>query len=280
MALLAESVKLEGLCNETTARWFYAWYSPFYDRMQKYFSSPHMREKGLDLAQVCGGDLRVLDVGAGTGTLTLQILARGVAPEHVVMLDQSEGMLEQAKKKPQLDGVRKVLGDAQDLPFADGTFDRVTSSGAIYYWPDATRAMREQLRVLKPGGYALAIGTLQPTALGIRVLAQTFNRFPTEAQYLSWFADAGFVNVRTVHVANPWNESQFAIAVVGERPAGGAAAPTPAAEQLAAGRSRPSPGAIGLALLALRYAVAMAAFAMIGPMQVLIASRHFKRRAE
>mmetsp|Transcript_41372 Transcript_41372/g.102543 ORF Transcript_41372/g.102543 Transcript_41372/m.102543 type:complete len:256 (-) Transcript_41372:168-935(-) len=146
---------LEGLCNETTARWFYAWYSPYYDRLQKYFSSPHMREKGLDMAGVGGAEQRVLDVGAGTGTLTTQVLSRGALPGNVVMLDQSEGMLAQAKKKLQLNGVRKVLGDAQDLPFSDESFDRTISSGAIYYWPDAVRGMREQYRVLKPGGRAI-----------------------------------------------------------------------------------------------------------------------------
>lgn len=276
-----DAMKLEGLCNETTARWFYAWYSPFYDRLQKYFSSPHMRETGLDLAQVSGSDLRVLDVGAGTGSLTLQILGRGVAPANVVMLDQSAGMLEQAKNKPQLDDVRKVLGDAQDLPFADESFDRVTSSGAIYYWPDAVRAMREQYRVLKPGGRALAIGTLQPSALGIRVLAQTFNRFPTESQYLQWFTDAGFVDIQTVNVANPWNESQFAIAIVGTRPARGVAAPAPA-ERVGptSNCARASPGPLGLVVLAVRYAIAMAAFAVIGPIQILIASRYFSKRSQ
>ncbi|KAJ1637944.1 S-adenosyl-L-methionine-dependent methyltransferase [Pavlovales sp. CCMP2436] len=211
---------LEGLCNETTARWFYAWYSPYYDRLQKYFSSPHMREKGLDMAGVGGAEQRVLDVGAGTGTLTTQVLSRGALPGNVVMLDQSEGMLAQAKKKLQLNGVRKVLGDAQDLPFSDESFDRTISSGAIYYWPDAVRGMREQYRVLKPGGRALAIGTLQPSGLGIRILAQ------------------------------------------------------------AASLSRARPGPIGLVILALQYAIAMAAFAIIGPIQILVASRHFKKRSE
>jgi MPBQ/MSBQ methyltransferase len=268
---LVESAKLEGLCNETTARWFYAWYSRYYDRLQKYFSSPHMRERGLDLAGI-GGDMRVLDVGAGTGSLTLQVLSRGVPAANVVMLDQSEGMLEQAKRKPALDGVRKVLGDAQSLPFPDESFDRVTSSGAIYYWPDAVQAMREEYRVLKPGGRALAIGTLQPSAFGIRLIAQTFNRFPTQEQYVHWFSAAGFADVETVHVANPWNESQFAIAIVGTRPADGRP-PPPRAKAVA----RPSPGLIGLALLAVRYVVAMAAFAVIGPIQVLVAAKHFNK---
>jgi MPBQ/MSBQ methyltransferase len=267
-----DAPKLEGLCNETTARWFYAWYSRYYDRLQKYFSSPHMREQGLLMAGV-QGDMRVLDVGAGTGSLTLQILGRGVPAANVVMLDQSAGMLNQARQKPALDAVRKVLGDSQDLPFADESFDRVTSSGAIYYWPDAVGAMREAYRVLKPGGRALAIGTLQPSGPGIRVLAQTFNRFPTEAQYVHWFTAAGFADVQTVHVANPWNESQFAIAIVGTRPVAGAK-PPPKAQPVA----RSGPGPVELVVLAVRYAIAMAAFAVIGPIQVLMASRHFNKR--
>lgn len=265
------SSMLEGLCNETTARWFYAWYSRYYDRLQKYFSSPHMRERGLDLAGISPG-MHVLDVGAGTGTLTMQVLSRGVSAANVTMLDQSEGMLAQAKAKPELDGVRKVLADAQDLPFSDQSFDRVTSSGAIYYWPDPVRAMREEYRVLKPGGRALAIGTLQPSAVGIRLIAQIFNRFPTEEQYIHWFRAAGFVDIQTVNVANPWNEQQFAIAIVGTRPADGAApAPAPVAAP-----QRAAVGPIGLCVLLARYAISMAAFAVVGPLQMLVASRYFR----
>mmetsp|Transcript_18231 Transcript_18231/g.60974 ORF Transcript_18231/g.60974 Transcript_18231/m.60974 type:complete len:197 (+) Transcript_18231:1-591(+) len=193
------------------------------------------------------------------------------------MLDHSAGMLSKARAKPELQDVTKILGDAQDLPFEDDSFDRVVSSGAIYYWPDPVAAMREARRVLKPGGRALAIGTLQPSAPGIRLIAQTFNRFPTEAQYVQWFTEAGFQDVQTVNVANPWNEAQFAIAVTGTRPADDGKVPkaTPAPEA-----SRKPSGLLNLLVLLGRYALSMAAFAVVGPLQVLMAACYYRTHPE
>lgn len=273
---------LEGLCNETTARWFYSWYSHVYDTLQPFFSSPEMRESGLDLAQVRLGEsagLRVLDAGAGTGTLSLQILKRGVLAKDLVMLDQSSGMLAQARKKAELADVEKVLGDAQSLSFPDASFDRVVSSGAIYYWPNPVRAMAEARRVLKPGGLALAIGTLEPRPMGIRLLAQTFNRFPTEEQYVDWFTLAGFEDIQKVHVANPWNEAQFALAIVGRKPKGGGGAPSDLPPQPTEAAHSPQPvGLLSLAALLARYVIAMCAFAVIGPMQIITAANFALRR--
>ena len=71
------ALKLEGLCSQTEARWFYWGWSRVYDVMQPYFTSDEMREEGLDMAELPeAGPLRVLDVGAGTGTLSRQVLQR------------------------------------------------------------------------------------------------------------------------------------------------------------------------------------------------------------
>ena len=152
---------LEGLCSETEARWFYWGWSRVYDVMQPFFTSDEMREQGLDLANIdTGKALRVLDVGAGTGTLTRQVLRRNALAE-VTLLDQSPEMLERAKLKPELAGCKFELADAQILPFEDDSFDHVVSSGSLYYYPRPVQAMREQMRVVKPGGTVLAMGSLQ-----------------------------------------------------------------------------------------------------------------------
>ena len=79
---------MEGLCSQTEARWFYAFYSKVYERLQPYFTSSEMREAGLDLAAVAAG-MDVLDVGAGTGTLSMQVVGRGVSPDRLTLIDQA-----------------------------------------------------------------------------------------------------------------------------------------------------------------------------------------------
>ena len=51
------------------------------------------------------------------------------------MLDQSHDQLRRADAKPELAGCRKLVGDAEALPFADDSFDRYVSCGSIEYWP-------------------------------------------------------------------------------------------------------------------------------------------------
>jgi len=141
-----------------------------------------MREAGLNLADVRGDHLDVLDIGAGTGTLSCQVAARGV--KRLTLLDQSAQMLDQARAKPALANCSFVLADAsQPLPLPDAQFDRVVSSGFFYYLPNPVEGLREQMRLLRVGGKVLVMGSLAPKPWLIRFLAQTFNRFPTEDQY-------------------------------------------------------------------------------------------------
>ena len=265
---------LEGLCSQTEAWWFYFGWSRIYDRMQPYFTSPEMREAGLNLADVAAGQ-RVLDVGAGTGTLSLQVSER-VGAASVTMLDQSSQMLANARAKPALAEATIIEADAQAaLPFEDGTFDRVVSSGVLYYFPQPAEALREQLRVTRVGGRVLAMGLLQPKPLLIRLLATTFNRFPTEEQYVAWFEQAGLRDVRTQYITNPWNAGTYAIAIVGTkteaspRPEPRPPPPTPASRLLRKLAYFP------LALL--RFGLAMGAFVVVGPLQIFTAMAGMRR---
>lgn len=86
---------------------------------------------------------RVLDVGCGDGRLA----SLYAAPE-VVCLDGSEAAVEAARAR----GLDARLGDAQALPFEDGSFDVVTASHMLYHVPDRGRALDEFVRVLRPGG--------------------------------------------------------------------------------------------------------------------------------
>ena len=69
---------LEGLCSPTEAWLFYWGWSRVYDVMQPYFTSPEMREAGLDLAEIPNGSsgLEVLDIGAGTNEIRRMLIGR------------------------------------------------------------------------------------------------------------------------------------------------------------------------------------------------------------
>jgi SAM-dependent methyltransferase len=93
-----------------------------------------------------GGTPRVLDLGAGTGKLTRQIHARGLA---VTAVDPSDGMLAELRRV--LPGVPAHLGTAEAIPLPDSSVDAVVVAQA-WHWMDPGRAPREIARVLSPGG--------------------------------------------------------------------------------------------------------------------------------
>ena len=103
----------------------------------------------------------------------------------------------------------------------------------------------------------------------MRFFATLFNRFPTEEQYVSWFREAGFSDVRTRYISNPWNAQQYALAICGTK--GDAAPQPPRAMQPAPSLGRRLRGLIYLPLALVRFGVGMAAFAIVGPLQVLVA---------
>lgn len=94
-----------------------------------------------------GGDgLRVLDVGAGTGLLTGEVLAAG---HDVVAVDPAPEMLGQLVAR--WPGVPVVAGTAEALPLTGGAVDAVVA-GQAAHWFDVAPAAREIRRVLRPGG--------------------------------------------------------------------------------------------------------------------------------
>jgi MPBQ/MSBQ methyltransferase len=191
-----------------------------------------MRAAALELARLGDRDLRTLDVGAGTG-FTTEGVVRHVDPARVVMLDQSPHQLELSRRRGALAACRRLLGDAEALPFGDGEFDRYISAGSIEYWPDPQRAIAEAYRVVRPGGIALVIGPLRRTHPIARFLSDAWMLFPSEDEYVAWFERAGFTDLRRVHVAPDWWRAgwdPYAVALAGVKPAPGASplAPGPA----------------------------------------------------
>jgi SAM-dependent methyltransferase len=113
---------------------------------------------------------RALEIGAGTGYFTLNLLRAGVIGEAVAS-DISPGMLRA------LEGSARELGEhvetaaceASELPFDDDSFDLVFGHAVLHHLPDLDAAFREFRRVLRPGGIVAFCG--EPSRYGDRIAA-------------------------------------------------------------------------------------------------------------
>ena len=146
---------------------------------------------------------RVLDVGCGTGGLTIAIA--GTTGAEVVGCDRSAAFLDYARTKSR--AVAWIRGDAERLPFAEGSFDRVVMSLLLHQVEEPPRAVDEAFRVLRRPG-ALLVRTVLPDDAAARI---PFRFFPTLARVqaeqmpslddlTSWLRASGFdgIHSRTV----------------------------------------------------------------------------------
>jgi SAM-dependent methyltransferase len=103
---------------------------------------------------------RVLDVGCGNGNAALKAARAGGI---VTGLDPAARLVQSARERAADEGVAAtfVVGDAQELPFEDASFDVVLSVFGVIFAPDAERAAGELVRVLRPGGRALLSAWIQ-----------------------------------------------------------------------------------------------------------------------
>lgn len=108
---------------------------------------------------------RVLDLAAGTGTSSLPFVEAGA---YTVSCDFSQGMLAAGKQRHPW--MPFVAGDAMRLPFRDGAFDAVTISFGLRNVQDTDAALREMLRVTRPGGRVLICEFSQPTWAPLRTV--------------------------------------------------------------------------------------------------------------
>ncbi|MFZ4510563.1 MAG: class I SAM-dependent methyltransferase [Candidatus Nanopelagicales bacterium] len=108
---------------------------------------------------------RMLEIGAGTGFFTLNLMQAGLA-QSAVVTDISQGMVDVAVRNGRTLGldVTGQAADAEALPFADGEFDLVIGHAVLHHIPDLDLAFREILRVLRPGGRFVFCG--EPTQRG------------------------------------------------------------------------------------------------------------------
>lgn len=105
------------------------------------------------------GKLRVLEVGAGTGVMSLLLAELGY---ELTAMDISRGMLQEARRKAAQRGLQITfeIADAETLPYADGQFDAVFGRHILWTLPHPDKALREWRRVLGPGGSLVLVDSL------------------------------------------------------------------------------------------------------------------------
>ena len=108
--------------------------------------------------------IKVLDIATGTGDLA--ILMTKTSAQQIIGLDISAGMLEVGKKKiahKNLSAkIEMVLGDSENMPYQDNTFEAITVAFGIRNFENLEKGLKEILRVLKPAGRLVILETSVP----------------------------------------------------------------------------------------------------------------------
>jgi demethylmenaquinone methyltransferase/2-methoxy-6-polyprenyl-1,4-benzoquinol methylase len=151
----------------------------------------------------------VLDVATGTGAVARELLGRKGCT--VVGLDQSPEMLAEARLRVP-PGVTLIAGQADSLPFPDGTFDALTFTYLMRYVPDPGTTLRELARVVRPGGtiagleFALPRGLWRPcwelyVRVGLPLVGRAISR--------EWGRVGGFLGPSIREFYARWPEEQL-----------------------------------------------------------------------
>ena len=166
MPLTAEHIRTANVrYHDLAARHYDAKWGISYDSVgQRQVTS----KLGKALGRAPGQFERALEIGAGTGYFTLNLMRAGVIGQAVAT-DLSPGMLEALAGSAAELGlpVETAVCEASKLPFDDGSFDLVFGHAVLHHLPDLTGAFREFRRVLRPGGMVAFCG--EPSRQGDRI---------------------------------------------------------------------------------------------------------------
>lgn len=121
---------------------------------------------------------QILDIATGTADFAVE--AMKLNPEKVTGIDISEGMLsygrEKIKKKGLESKIELMLGDSENLPFADNSFDAITVGFGVRNFENLEKGLSEMLRVLRPGGTAVILEFSKPKGFPVKQLYNFYFR--------------------------------------------------------------------------------------------------------
>lgn len=187
------------------------WWAPLYDActwLATFGQMSGVRKSTVKAARLKAGEA-VLDVGCGTGDLTLRAARRVGADGRAAGIDASPDMIKIAGRKAAKRGrdIDYRVAPIEDLPFQDGEFDAALSSFMIHHLPDdlKVRGLAEVRRVLRPGGRLVAVD-LKPGGGIVGFLSHLMgHRLPKDyaEQLRSIISEAGFENVEVLDAKSP-----------------------------------------------------------------------------
>ena len=152
--------------DKSTQNWFNEWSNEYDKTLGKLQRHHDMLDLAVKMSEVKNGE-NVLDIGCGTGLLSLKFLK--AAKCSIFGIDLSEEMLAHWKKKIatfQLsEKVQVATGDASNLQFDDSSFDIVASTVTLHHVKNKQKTIDDIHRILKPGG-RLVIGDLDVDTSG------------------------------------------------------------------------------------------------------------------
>jgi ubiquinone/menaquinone biosynthesis C-methylase UbiE len=138
-------LKVEGYFKETACKW---------DEIRKDYYDEGLRDIIIQKANIKTGNI-VLDIGCGTGFLSLGV-AKAVGNNGKVLdIDISEEMMQKAKENLSRAGVSNVelrVDNAENIPSEDDSVDAVVGNMVLHHCPNPELAIKEMARVLKPSG--------------------------------------------------------------------------------------------------------------------------------
>jgi ubiquinone/menaquinone biosynthesis C-methylase UbiE len=186
----------------------FRWLTPLYDPILKWIMREEAFKQRLIGRTNIQPGMKVLDLGCGTGTLTV-MLKRTYPRASITGLDADQQVLEMARKKGRGLNILWEAGFASSLPFPDLAFDCVTASLVIHHLvtDDKRRAFKEVHRVLKPNGELFTLDFGPPHSALQRLITEYMRRFEETADNFDGFipqfiSEAGFTTVKEVEHFN------------------------------------------------------------------------------
>jgi len=180
----------------------------------------------IDMMNIQKND-KIIDVGSGTGDLLKFILKKSL-DNTIYSVDLNSEMLKHGRKRFRDNKIKFIKANAENLPFENETFDKYIISFCLRNVTNIKNALKESLRVLKPGGifYCLEFSCPESSLINLtykkykkniipwignlvtnnkdayKYLEESIDQFPNQNQLLNYIKEAGFHEVNYINMFN------------------------------------------------------------------------------